>query len=187
MIEHPKRMIPIIALLLLCSTTSADPVVDWSRSFGTLCSPNIRGLVTNGEGNSFAVGDFNGTLVHGDVRLISAGERDIFVVKLDPAGDWLWARRYGGERDDYVVSVSIDASDDLCIAGHFASPEIDFGSGPLVASGDYDVFVAKLTTHGSPIWSRRFGDAGPQQCTLNLPGSPGDPVILSTSSSTASA
>lgn len=44
---------------------------------------------------------------------------------------------------------------------------LDLGSGPLTSQGEEDVLVAKLTSDGAPIWSKRFGDEKTQRA-LNV-------------------
>ena len=37
---------------------------------------------------------------------------------------------------------------------------MDFGGGPLTSAGGPDVFVAKYTAAGAPLWARRAGSTG---------------------------
>ena len=39
---------------------------------------------------------------------------------------------------------------------------MDFGLGPLVSEGGYDIFAARFSSDGAPLWSARFGDARQQ-------------------------
>ena len=42
------------------------------------------------------------------------------------------------------------------------SGQVDFGTGPLASAGGSDVFLAKFKSLGTPVWSKRFGDAQSQ-------------------------
>jgi hypothetical protein len=79
----------------------------------------------------------------------------IGTVRLDPAGKALWSRGYAGH-------VALDRSGNLLLAGELSGTH-DFGGGPLTSRGGADVVVVKLDTHGQHVFSRSFGDAGPQQ------------------------
>ena len=36
---------------------------------------------------------------------------------------------------------------------------VDFGGGPLTNSGGTDIFLAKFSSAGAPLWSKQFGDS----------------------------
>jgi|WetSurMetagenome_2_1015567.scaffolds.fasta_scaffold149668_1 hypothetical protein len=73
-------------------------------------------------------------------------------------GKHIWSMRFGDENFQYARCLAVDASGNVFIAGNF-SGTIDFGDGPLTASGSlWDIFVAKFGPDGSHIWSKRFGD-----------------------------
>lgn len=70
-------------------------------------------MKTDSQGNIYITGDFKGTVdfdpgpnTH---LLISAGIYDVFVLKLDPAGNFLWAKSMGGPNTDQGLSVDIDS------------------------------------------------------------------------------
>src|SRR5438105_2138915 len=49
-----------------------------------------------------------------------------------------------------------DANGDFYVTGNFYGT-LDFGGGPLTSAGGYDIFVAKFSSAGSHLWSKRFG------------------------------
>jgi hypothetical protein len=53
----------------------------------------------------------------------------------------------------------MDGAGNVVIAGTFQGTE-NFGTGPLVSAGSWDIYVAKYSVSGAPVWSRRFGGAG---------------------------
>jgi hypothetical protein len=54
--------------------------------------------------------------------------------------------------------VAIDGNDNIVLTGLMWG-YLDFGVGNLISAGAQDVFVAKLTSDGSYIWAKRFGDS----------------------------
>lgn len=90
----------------------------------------------------------------------SNGFRDIFIVKLDSLGDYLWSRTYGNSGMDEGGGITADRDGNIYCTGEFAGP-IDFDPGPNVhtisSQGYQDVYVLKLDQNGNFIWVRRFG------------------------------
>src|SRR5437879_1166437 len=55
----------------------------------------------------------------------------------------------------------MDGSGNVIVTGYFKQP-VDFGTGPLTAAGTYlgDVFVAKYSASGAPLWVKQVGSSG---------------------------
>ncbi len=91
-------------------------------------------------------------------NLVSAGNSDIFICKLDLAGNFVWAKKIGGSGDDWANYIVFDSSSNIFMAGAFAST-VDFDSGSnatnLVSSGSNDAFIMKL---GSDIFNPTVTD-----------------------------
>ncbi len=90
----------------------------------------------------------------------SAGVSDIFVLKLDRKGNYVWSRRFGDSLADEAQSVIVDEDGNLIMAGKFQSYSIDLGDGPLKKGGVFDVFMAKYDPKGNHLWSRSFPGDG---------------------------
>lgn len=72
------------------------------------------------------------------------------------------ARRFSSAETQMGRAVAIDPAHDVVLAGSFRGA-VDFGGGPLLGTGDNDVFIAKLSAFTSEhVWSRAYGsvDAG---------------------------
>jgi hypothetical protein len=80
------------------------------------------------------------------------GEPSGGLTKLGPDGEQIWKRPYGSV-------VASDATGHPIVAGAF-DEELDFGFGPLAPTGGADVFLAKLSPDGEPVWARRLGTSG---------------------------
>jgi len=115
-------------------------------------------------GELYVLGHFTDAIDFGTGEiLVSAGLEDVFLLKLDAAGDPIWARAYGGKSHDYADDVAVDANGDVFVTGSFTA-RIDFGGSPLRCEGVHDVFLAKLDPDGEHLWSRSYGDAQDQIC-----------------------
>ena len=72
----------------------------------------IIALASDGDGNLYVTGTFEGTLPLGPSVLLSAGKRDIFVAKLAPdRGSVLWASAFGSVEDDDPTALTLDPAD----------------------------------------------------------------------------
>jgi hypothetical protein len=100
---------------------------------------------------------------------------------VDPcAGEGLyqWHKNWGGSSDEYGVRVGFDATGALILAAKGASTS-DFGGGPLVSAGSWDLYLAKFAADGAHLWSKRFGDAEPQfNDSWSLVVEPGGEFVL---------
>lgn len=141
----------------------------WSRH---VSGPSLRDLACDAMGDIVLTGYVG--YIEGET-IDDPGTADVYVAKLDSAGNDLWSETFGGESVQIANSVAIDGSGDIVLAGTFFG-SVDFGGGPLVSAGGRaydphwegtlqwggDIFLAKLDGAGDFVWNRRYGDAGVQ-------------------------
>lgn len=111
-------------------------------------------LALDSEGNAYITGRFGGTVAFGNHSLTSSGEGDVFVAKLNPGGNWLWAVKAGGSLKDEGYCITSDGAGNTYVTGEF-SGTATFGSHTLTASGEDNIFVAKLNSGGSWLWAAK--------------------------------
>ena len=146
---------------------SANGDLVWARRMGGPGDDDAYGIAADGNGNVFVSGEFTSTVDFdpgaGVLNLTAAGSWDVFVVKLNSAGEFTWAQRMGGSGFDSSQGVAVDADGNVYTAGSFVgSGDFDPGAGTvtLTSAGEDDVFVSKLTSAGAFVWARRFGGSG---------------------------
>jgi hypothetical protein len=115
----------------------------WSKLFGDASNQIGSSIAVDGTGNVLSTGYFGGTVDFGKGPLTSAGSYDLFVAKLDAAGNALWSKRFGDADAQHGTSIAVDGAGDVLMTGNFYGT-VDFGKGPLTSAGGYDLFVAKL-------------------------------------------
>jgi hypothetical protein len=134
--------------------------VAWGRTFGSpeVVHQDAKGIAFDSSGEIVIVGEMRDVVDFGTGPLQSAGQTDIFVVKLDPAGETMWARRFGGDSFQRVSGVAIDAEGSIALAGD-TNGTFDLG-GPTLenAFGTPNLWVAKLDRDGEHVWSVTSGD-----------------------------
>ncbi|MCI1188187.1 T9SS type A sorting domain-containing protein [Hymenobacter sp. DH14] len=130
--------------------------------------PTINALAVDGAGTATVAGVLLETVAFGPTTLVSAGSYDVFVARLDAAGQWTQAVRAGGPANDLARALAVDAAGNATVAGLFGvygSPgqvaTAAFGPLALSSSGGlYDVFVARLDAAGQWTQAVRAGGAG---------------------------
>ncbi len=120
---------------------------------------SARVVATDAAGNVLIAGQFFATVGVGPSTFSSLGGYDVFVAKLDAAGNFLWARQIGGSSMQIARAIATDGAGNVILAGEFQGT-IDLGSGPLVCVGSTDSFLAKYDPSGNLIWAQRGGGSG---------------------------
>ena len=148
----------------------------WALRAGDAQDQRALSVAVDGAGNALVTGFFKGVLDFPGGTLTSTGGADVFLVKLDAAGKYVWGKAFGDQGDQYGASVAVDGAGNVLVTGRFGG-SIDFGGGALVSSGGADVFLAKFGLDGALMWSKRFGGSGDQWGTSVKTDSAGNVVL----------
>jgi hypothetical protein len=140
-----------------------DPLgnVIWAKNTGGTDDDVPKSVSTDATGNSYIAGYYLNTTTIGSTAMTSNGFDDLFVAKLDPSGNVLWATSAGGNNRDQAYSVAFDAAGNSYVTGHFVSSSIVFGSTTLTNSASYDLFVVKYNPSGNALWAKNAGEHAP--------------------------
>ncbi len=172
MTPRQSRSISTAAVLLLLLTlnftnTNASTLTHtWSANYGDSGTQSFWVVKFDPTGDVVATGSFQSSTDFGGGALNSAGGWDIFLAKLDGAGNHIWSQRFGSTGDQILTGMDVDVVGNIVITGYFFG-SIDFGGGVLTSAGNTDFFVAKFRWDGVHQWSMRFGDAVGQPSTTN--------------------
>jgi hypothetical protein len=172
----------------------------WSKSIGGPNSEGIGELKIGLNGDLYLSGGFSGTVDFdpspGVFNMTNTGTVDAFYLKLTSTGDFIWAKRIGGNWDTYLNGFILDANDNIFSTG-FYYRSIDLDPGPMIKqftnNGLPDLFVEMLDSAGTYNWAYTVGgdktDLGfaitlDDQCQLYVAGTftdsadfaPGTPV-----------
>ncbi len=137
----------------------------WARKMGSSDFDFGRSITVSAAGNVFTTGSFRGTVDFdpgpGTSILTSAsGGNDIFISKLDAAGNFVWAKRLGGTSNDIGYAVTVDAAENVFTTGSF-STTADFDPSPSVFNltevNNGDIFISKLDAAGNFVWAKGMG------------------------------
>ena len=151
-------------------------------------------VVVDGQGNSYVTGTFNGTVLLGNTLLtatvaspVSTMPSDVFVAKLDVAGNYLWAVQMADNQSVGIGGLAVDMVGNVYLTGGFDSFRVSFGTnGPVLfnSSANSEAFVAKLDGRtGQWLWARRAGGVGNDYAGSVAINAVGDAYIVGDSQS----
>ncbi len=145
----------------------------WAKEIGRGGTDTGYSVTIDSSGNVYVTGYFSaynngsGVIVDFDpgdntYNLTNAGGEDIFILKLDINGNFVWAKGMGGTGNDRGYDIVVDSNSNVYTTGYF-SDTVDFdpGSGAfsLTSAGMSDIFVSKLNSAGDFVWAKRMGGA----------------------------
>lgn len=164
-----KTVLTFTACLLAASTLYAQKF-EWAKSFGAIKQDKGASISVDAFGNVYTTGSFGSTVdfdpsIPAVANLTASGLQDIFIHKLDHAGNFLWVKSFGGNVSDEGLSITVDAVGNTYTTGYFQGI-VDFDPGPatynLTSGWNTDIFVLKLDSSGNFLWAKSFG-GGPEE------------------------
>ncbi|HRD56669.1 MAG TPA: T9SS type A sorting domain-containing protein [Ferruginibacter sp.] len=136
----------------------------WAARLGGDATNYNFSVEVDASGNVYSAGRFSGTVDFdpgpGIFNITSLGQYDIGISKLDAAGNFVWAKRFGGTQSETANALLIDDAGNICITGIFVGIA-DFDPGPAVfnlnGNGVFgESFIAKLNADGNFIWAKEI-------------------------------
>ncbi|MEX1187682.1 MAG: hypothetical protein WED33_00380 [Bacteroidia bacterium] len=113
----------------------------WVKQIASSGANSVNQLAIDQLGNIVAVGAFTNTVDFNPgapvFNLTSNGATDVFIWKLNSAGEFISASSFGGTDNDFVTEFKLDGNYDMILAGTFGAI-VDFDPGPgsnNIASG----------------------------------------------------
>jgi hypothetical protein len=136
----------------------------WAKSVGGSESVWPRGFSLDNSGNVIITGSYRLTVDFnpgsGVNNLTSNAYGDVFIEKLSPTGNFIWAKSFGGYSWDEGLSVAIDTLNNIYLTGvYYGTVDFDPGAGShnLTAVDRMDFFIEKLDSLGRFIWAKSSG------------------------------
>ena len=136
----------------------------WARLIIGDSSVVINGLAADASGNLYICGDFYGDSVRFDGQVIfnsAPPYQENFLAKYDAFGMVVWAKSSGGQYNDDVSGIAVDANGNVLVGGGFIGGTMSFGSttllSPITTNSQYNLFIAKYSSVGSVLWASSAG------------------------------
>lgn len=137
----------------------------WNKTIGGGSTQvNSNDLKVTPAGEVIVTGEFGQSVDFdasaGTSSLTSAGSQDVFVMKYDALGAYVWAFKIGDINGDSGAGLEVDASGNIYITGQIQnSPDFDpsAATATFVPIGQEDVFIAKYSSTGLFVWADVLG------------------------------
>jgi hypothetical protein len=141
--------------------------VSWVKKIGGTSSDYGQVIKKDKMGNLIAAGNYSGTIDldpgSGVFNVTSNGSQDVFIVKLDSIGNFIWGKSVGGPSIDAVSDLKVDSDGNVYICGFFrgnadfdpstANFTLSISSSGISADG----FILKLDSNGSFVYVKQIG------------------------------
>ena len=134
-----------------------------------------RQIKLDGQGNVYTTGTFPNTVDFdpgvGIYNLTASGNGDIFVLKLDNDGNFIWAKQIGGASGDGSLALAIDGFNNIYTTGSFTGT-VDFDPGAaiynLIDINGGSAFISKLDAAGNFVWAKQISGTSNSFCGQSL-------------------
>ena len=129
-------------IIVIKINTNGDTL--WTKIFGTPVNESAKFIEQTADGGFILCGFQNDT----------SNYNDIYIAKLDSAGNFLWDKNFGGTDNDYADMVHQLGDGGFIITGDTRS----FGA------GGYDVELIRTDSAGIAVWDSTYGDSLANGC-----------------------
>jgi hypothetical protein len=149
---------------------SPQGVLLWQRLLSQDPGTSIWGAATDQAGHVYLTGSYGNSYSYtadttdfGGVQLVSRGQSDAFVLKLNGAnGQTLWARNGGSAEMDEGRCIAVTPQGIVYAAGSYGGGSGNgvpayFEGRPVPVRGEKDIYLWRLDTAGNHVWIRTAG------------------------------
>jgi len=148
----------------------SDGNFQWAFSLGSTTADYGNALSVDNAGNIYSCGKFGDSIDFDPgpgEHYITAIDWDMFIQKLDPNGNFLWAKSFGYSPAHLIKGSAVDEFGNIYSIGHYLGT-MDFDPGPgifeLESYGLWDIFIQKLDSSGDFCWANAFGGKDFDDC-----------------------
>jgi glutamine cyclotransferase len=125
---------------------------------GNFGDQNGKSIAVDSVGNVFVMGDFTNTMSFGInsneiTQLTTTGTsslRDVFIGKINANGTWAWAKKMGGNTQDYGGGIKYH-NGQIWGIGSFTGTATFKTTNQLTSAGSEDIFLVNLDKNGNWI------------------------------------
>lgn len=130
----------------------------WAKSVGANTPDIAYDIDVDATNNVYTTGHFYGTVDFDPGSAVAnstvngGGQRDVFILKLDPSGNYIWCKQVGSAFDDSGGAIHIDNFGNTWCAGYYGSTcDFDPGSGTvsIPCGAGYSGFILALDPAGN--------------------------------------
>lgn len=129
----------------------------WDKRYGGTGSDELQ-LIRQMPSGSYILAGSTNSPASGEVGQGGRGGLDYWVIKINSTGTRTWSRRFGGDKDDNLESLTTTLDGGFLLGGSSASGIS--GDKTQKSRGNKDYWVVRITGEGDQVWDKRFGGGG---------------------------
>lgn len=138
----------------------------WAKQMGGLDAQCSFSILSDLSGNVYTAGTFRNTTDFdpgpGVYNLTAQANNDMFLQKLDPAGNFIWVKQMTSSANIIPADMTLDSHNNVLITGEFDGAA-DFDPGTAIdmhyGAGYFDIFIEKLDSNGNYSWTKQISAA----------------------------
>ncbi|MBK7442827.1 MAG: T9SS type A sorting domain-containing protein [Bacteroidetes bacterium] len=128
--------------------------IEWQNTIGGNSSDDLRAVYQTPDGG-YILGGYSYSGISGDKTEASAGEYDLWIIKLDQFGSITWQNSIGGSGSDLLYSIQMTSDGGFIIGGNSSSNISADKTENSIGLTDY--WVVKLNSDGLIEWQNTIG------------------------------
>jgi hypothetical protein len=154
----------------------------WEQSYGGSGDERISKIHVLSNGDILLAG-YSSSGTNSVKTAVNHGAYDFWLVKIDPEGNKIWDRTYGGSGTDYLEVIEPTPDGGFLLGGQSSSPADGTKTAPWKAFVDY--WLVKIDSNGLQLWDKTYSGSGLTQNSLEAiqPAFGGDFIIAGWSTS----
>lgn len=140
----------------------------WVKHITSTAEDLVLSNVCDNQNNVYSCGIYSGIVDFntgvGTETITTQGQKDLFIIKHDANGNYVWTKTVGGIAEESVGAITLDANQNIYLAGGFSN-KVDFNPSTALAdtfklssTNQIDAFVLKLNNNGNFIFAKSFGN-----------------------------
>lgn len=141
-----------------------DGTLEWAFTAGDSGADAALSVAVDENYNIYLAGYYEGKVAFdpapSKVVLESRGNEDAFAAHFTNYGRLLWAKSFGGSREDRATDIALDAKRQIYLTGTFegeADLDPDYTDFEARSQGDSDIFALVLQVGGRLLTANHFG------------------------------
>jgi uncharacterized repeat protein (TIGR01451 family) len=132
--------------------TDSMGVLQWQKNFGGVGQDVFKNLVLNADGSYTVTGYTTSATATSNGN---KGKSDLWVARIDNAGNIIWTKGFGGLEEEEGHSITLTQDNSFIVSGYTESNTIDVSNN----NGLSDIWVIKISSAGNLIWQKCVGTA----------------------------
>jgi gliding motility-associated-like protein len=151
---------------IFVSKLDTDGNFVWAKSAGGTGYQQANAIALDASGNVYTTGYFFGATDFDPsasaFTITPLAAEDVFILKLDSNGDFVWAKSFEGASTERGKSIAVDASGNVYTTGFIFNGTMDLDPGvgvlSITTASFRSMFISKLDLAGNFVWGKAIAE-----------------------------